>query len=153
LCSLADLLVYSGSRNSFEEPFVAAVVRFLRLPQQTAAGDDLMADRTRVHELDTVIEARRGWAAELRVLADRLDSQEPDYSALHDAWEVLVDLGDQVDSLRVQFFNRYPEQKAWLIEQRPWFDPKLELIGKPSRSPRSRAARPRRKQKAAQISV
>ena len=80
---------------------MAAVVRFLRLPQQTAAGDDLMAYRMRVHELDTVIEARRELAAELRVLAARLDSQEPDYSALHDAWEVLVDLGDQVDSLRV----------------------------------------------------
>jgi hypothetical protein len=132
---------------------VAAVVRFLRLPQQTAAGDDLMAYRMRVHELDTVIEARRELAAELRVLADRLDSQEPDYSALHDAWEVLVDLGEQVDSLRVQFFKQHPEQKAWLIEKRPWLDPELELIGKPSRSPRSRAARPRRKQKAAQISV
>ena len=111
-----------------------------------------MAYRMGVHELDTVIEARRELAAELRVLADRLDSQEPDYSALHDAWEVLVDLGDQVDSLRVQFFNRHPEQKAWLVEKRPWLDPKLELIGKPSRSPRSRAARPRSKQKAAQIS-
>ena len=67
--------------------------------------------------------------------------------------EVLVDLGGQVESLRVQFCNRHPEQKAWLIEKRPWLDPKLELIGKPSPSPRSRAARPRRKQKAAQISV
>ena len=133
---------------------MAAVVRFLRLPQQAAAGDHLMAYRMRVHELDAVLrlEARRELAAELRVLADRLDSQEPDYSALHDAWEVLVDLGDQVDSLRVQFFNRHPEQKAWLVEKRPWLDPKLELIGKPSRSPRSRAARPRSKQKAAQIS-
>jgi hypothetical protein len=131
---------------------MAAVVRFLRLPQQTAAGD-LMAYRMRFHELDTVIETRRELAAELRVLADRLDSQEPDYSAQHDAWEELVDLGEQVDSLRVQFFNRHPEQKAWLIEKRPWLDPKLELIGKPSRSPRSRAARPKRKQKAAQISV
>ena len=132
---------------------MAAVVRFLRLPQHTAAGDDLMAYRMRLHELDTVIEARRELAAELRVLADRLDSQEPDYSALHDAWEELVDLVDQVDSLRVQFFNRHPEQKAWLIEKRPWLDPELELIGQPSRSPRSRGARPRRKQKAAQLSV
>ena len=82
-----------------------------------------------------------------------IGSQEPDYSALHDAWEVLVELGDQVQSLRVQFFKWHPEQKAWLIEKRPWLDPKLELIRKPSRSPRSRAARPRRKQKAAQISV
>jgi hypothetical protein len=108
-----------------------------------------MAYRMRVHEVDTITEARRELAAELRDLTDRLDSQEPDYSALHDAWEVLVDLVDQVESLRVQFFNRHPEQKAWLIEKRPWLDPKLELIGKPSPSPRSK--RPRRKQKAAQI--
>jgi len=56
LCSLADLLVHSGSRNSFEELFVAAVVRFLRLPQQAAAGDHLMAYRMRVHELDAVLD-------------------------------------------------------------------------------------------------
>ena len=112
-----------------------------------------MAYRMRVHELDTVIEARRELAAELRLLADRLDSQEPDYSALHDAWEVLVDLADQAESLRVQFFSRHPEQEAWLIEKRPWLDPKLQLIGKPSRSRRSRAARPGRKQKAAHSSV
>jgi hypothetical protein len=105
---------------------VAAVVRFLRLPQQTAAGDDLMAYRMRVHELDTGIGARRELAAELRDLADRLDSQEPDYSALHDAWEVLVDLADQVQSLRVQFFSRHPEQEAWLIEKRPWLDPRVD---------------------------
>jgi len=147
-----DHFVHSG-RNSFQELFAAAAVRFLRLPQRTAAGDDLMANRMRVHEVDMITEARRRLAAELRDLADRLDGQEPDYSALHDAWEMLVELGDQVESLRVQYFNRHPEQKAWLIEKRPWLDPKLELIGKPSRSPRSRAARPRRKQKAAQIPV
>ena len=141
------------SLNAFEELFVAPVVSFLRLPQQTAAGDDLMANRMRVHEVDTITEARRDLAAELRNLDDRLDGQELDFSTLHDAWEALVELGDQVDSLRVQFFNRHPEPKAWLIEKGPWFDPKLELIGKPSRSPRSRAARLRRKQKAAQISV
>jgi hypothetical protein len=45
-----------------------------------------------------------------------IGSQEPDYSALHDAWEVLVELGDQVQSLRVQFFKWHPEQKAWLIK-------------------------------------
>ena len=93
-----------------------------------------MANRTGVQEVDTITEARRGLAAELRDLADRLDGEEPDYSALHDAWEVLVELGDEVESLRVQFFNRHPEQKALLIEKRPWLDPKLELIGKPSRS-------------------
>jgi hypothetical protein len=105
---------------------VAAVVRFLRLPQQTAAGDDLMAYRMRGSRAGYGHRGRRELAAELRVLADRLDSQEPDYPALHDAWEVLVDLGAQLDSLRAQFFNRHPEQKAWLIEKRPWLDPKLE---------------------------
>ena len=49
---------------------MAAVVRFLRLPQQTAAGDDLMANRMRVHEVDTITDARRELAAELRDLAD-----------------------------------------------------------------------------------
>jgi hypothetical protein len=112
-----------------------------------------MANRMRVHDVDRITEARRKFAAELRDLADRLDGQEPDYSALHDAWEVLIELGDQVESLRVQFFNRHPEQKALLIEKRPWLDPKLELIGKPLHPPRSRVARPRRKQKAAQIPV
>ena len=98
--------------------------------------------------------------AEVRGLADLLDSQEPDYLALHDAWEVLLDLAERAESLRDQFFSRHPEQEAWLIEKRPWLDPKLELIGKPqisaedpSRSPRSRASRPRRKQKPAHSSV
>ena len=99
-----------------------------------------MANRTRVQEVDTITEGRRGLAAELRDLADRLDGEEPDYSALHDAWEVLVELGDEVESLRVQFFNRHPEQKALLIEKRPWLDPKLELIGKPS-APRGQELR------------
>jgi len=120
----------------------------------------LMAYRMRVHELATVTEARRELAAEVRDLADLLDSQEPDYSAFHDAWEVLLDLAEQAESLRAQFFSRHPEQEAWLTEKRPWLGPKLELIGKPqisagdsSRSPRSRASRPRRKQKAAHSSV
>ena len=119
-----------------------------------------MARRMRAHELATVIEARRHLAAEVRDLADLLDSQEPDHLALHDAWEVLLDLAEQAESLRVQFFSRHPEQEAWLIEKRPWLDPKLELIGKPqitagasSRSSRSRATRPRRKQKPAHSSV
>ena len=112
-----------------------------------------MANRTRVQEVDTITEARRGLAAELRDLADRLDGEEPDYSALHDAWEVLVELAEQAESLRRQFFSRYPEQETWLTEKRPWLDPKLQLIGKPSHSPRSRAARPRRKQKAAHSSI
>jgi hypothetical protein len=122
--------------------------------------DNLMANRMRVHELATVTEARRQLMAEVRGLADLLDSQEPDYLALHDAWEVLLDLAERAESLRVQFFSRHPEQEAWLIEKRPWLDPKLELIGKPqisaeasSRSPRARASRPRRKPKAAHSSV
>ena len=122
--------------------------------------DNLMAYRMRAHGLATVIEARRELAAKMRGLADLLDSQEPDYLALHDAWEVLLDLAEQAESLRVQFFSRHPEQEARLIEKRPWLDPKLELIGKPqitaeasSRSPRSRASRPRRKPKAAHSSV
>jgi len=122
--------------------------------------ESLMAYRMRAHGLATVIEARRELAAKMRGLADLLDSQEPDYLALHDAWEVLLDLAEQAESLRVQFFSRHPEQEAWLIEKRPWVDPKLELIGKPqisaeasSRSRRSRASRPRRKPKAAHSSV
>jgi hypothetical protein len=121
--------------------------------------ESLMAYRMRAHELATVTEARRELAAEVRDLAGLLDSQEPDHLALHDAWEVLLGLAEQAESLRVQFFSRNPEQEAWLIEKRPWLDPKLELIGKPqisagdpSRSPRSRVSRPRRKQKAAHSS-
>jgi hypothetical protein len=102
---------------------------------------------------DTITEARRELAAELRDLADRLDSQEADHSALHDAWEVLIELAEQAESLRVQFFRQYPEQEAWLTEKRPWLDPKLQLIGKPSRSPRSKTARPGRKQKSAHSSL
>jgi hypothetical protein len=62
-----DHFVHSG-RNSFQELFAAAAVRFLRLPQRTAAGDDLMANRMRVHEVDMITEARRRLAAELRDL-------------------------------------------------------------------------------------
>jgi hypothetical protein len=50
-----------------------------------------MTSGVRVNEVDTIIGARRELAAELRELADRLDGQEPDYSALHDAWELLVE--------------------------------------------------------------
>ena len=78
---------------------------------------------------------------------------EPDYSAVHDAWEVLVELCEEAGSLRAHFFSRHPEQEAWLTEKRPWLDPKLQLIGKPSRAPGSRAARPGRKGKAAHNSV
>jgi hypothetical protein len=122
--------------------------------------ESMMAYRMRAHELATVIEARRELAAEVRGLADLLDSQEPDHLALHDAWEVLLGLAEEAESLRVQFFGRHPEQEAWLIEKRPWLDPKLELIGKPqisagdpARPLRPRASRPRRKQKPAHASV
>jgi hypothetical protein len=64
-----------------------------------------------------------------RELANRLNGQEPDYSALHDAWEVLVELAEQAETLRVQFSSRDPEQEAWLREKRLWPDPKLQLIG------------------------
>jgi hypothetical protein len=80
---------------------------------ETAAGDDLMANRMPVHEVDTITKARRKLAAELRDLADRLDGQEPDYSALHDAWEVLVELGDQVESLRI------PSRKLGCLKSGP----------------------------------
>jgi hypothetical protein len=112
-----------------------------------------MPNRMQVHEVDTIREARRELAAELHDLADRLDSQEADHSALHDAWEALLELAEQAESLRVQFFSRYPEQEALLTEKRPWLDPMLQLIGKPSRSPRSRAARPGRKPKSAHSSI
>jgi hypothetical protein len=133
----------------------------VRLPQADgAAKESLMAYRMRAHELATVIEARRALAVEVRGLADLLDSKEPDYLALHDVWEVLLDLAERAENLRVQFFSRHPEQEARLIEKRPWLDPKLELIGKPqisergsSCSPRSRASRPRRKQRLAHSSA
>jgi hypothetical protein len=145
-------VVISG--NSFAELFEAAAVCSMRLPQADRAGEEsLMAYRIRAHELATVTEARRELAAEARKLAGLLESQEPDYSALHDAWEVLLDLAEEAERLRVQFFDRHPEQEAWLIEKRPWLDPKLELIGNPSRSPQSRASRPKRKQKATHSSM
>jgi len=73
-----------------------------------------MTYRMRAHELATVIEARCELA-----------------SALHDVWEGLLDLAEQTESLRVQFFRRHLEQEASLIERRLWLDPNLELIGKP----------------------
>ena len=119
-----------------------------------------MTYRMRGRELAAVAEARRLLAAEVRGLADLLDGQTPDYLALHDAWEAFLELAEQTESLRVQFFGRQPEQEASLIKKRPWFDPNLELIGKaeipagvPPSAPRSRASRSRRKQKAAYSSV
>jgi hypothetical protein len=111
-----------------------------------------MADRMRFTSSTRFTEARRELAAEVRNLADRLDSPEPDHSALHDTWEVLVELAEKAESLRAHFFRQHPEQEAWLTEERPWLDPKLQLIGT-TRSPRSRAALPRRKQKSPHSSV
>jgi hypothetical protein len=112
-----------------------------------------MANRMGAHKLATVTEARR--AAEVRDLANLLESQEPDFLVLHDSWEVLVELAERTECLRARFLREQPEQEAWLIEKRPWLDPKLKLIGKAkevaggsSSSPRSRASRSRRKQKA-----
>jgi hypothetical protein len=51
-----------------------------------AAKGSLMAHCMRAQELVTIPEARRELAAEVRDLADLLDSQEPDYLELHDAW-------------------------------------------------------------------
>jgi hypothetical protein len=114
------------AENSFEELLVTAAVRFLRLPQANrAAGEDLMAYRMRFTSCTEFTEARRELAAEVRDLADRLDGQEPDYTAVHDAWEGLVELAERTERLRTQFVREQPEQEAWLIEKRPWLDPKL----------------------------
>jgi hypothetical protein len=152
-----------SAEHSLAELFEAAAVPFPRCvcrKQMALQRESLMAYRMRAQELATVTEARRELAAEVRDLAGLLDSQEPDHLALHDAWEVLLGLAEQAENLCVQFFSRHPEQEAWLIEKRPWLDPKLELIGKPQisagdppRSPRSRASRPRRKQKPAHASA
>jgi hypothetical protein len=125
-----------------------------------AAKESPMTYRVQGDELATVAEARRELAAEARKVADLLDSQEPDSLALHDAWEVLVELAERTERLRTRFLKEQPEQEAWLIGERPWLDPKLQLIGKakkpargPSSPPRSRASRSRRAQKAAHSSV
>jgi hypothetical protein len=114
-----------------------------------------MANHMRAHKLATVTKARHELAAEVRDLANLLENQEPDYLVLHDSWEVLVELAERTERLRTQFLKEQPEHEAGLIEKRPWWDPKLKLIGKakkpaggPSRSPRSRASRSRRTQKA-----
>ena len=119
-----------------------------------------MAHRMRAHELATLTEARRELAAEVRNLADLLESQEPDCLVLHDSWELLVELAERSERLRARVLKDQPEHEVWLIEKRPWFDPNLELIGKakipaavPPSSPRSRASRSRRKQKPAYSSV
>jgi hypothetical protein len=114
-----------------------------------------MAYRVGAHELATVTEARRQLAAEVRNLASLLESEQPDYLALHDAWEDLLELAEQTERLGAQSLRKQPAQEAWLIEKRPWLNPELELIGKAkkpagdrSSSRRPTASRSRRKEKA-----
>jgi hypothetical protein len=113
-----------------------------------------MAHRMRAHKLATLTE-RREFAAEVRNLADLLESQEPDCLVLHDAWELLVQLAERAERLRTRVLKDQPEQEVLLIEKRPWWDPKLELVGRAKKpaggapnSLRSRASRSRRTQKA-----
>jgi hypothetical protein len=86
-----------------------------------------MANRMRAHKLATVTEARRELAGELRDLANLIESQEPDYLVLHDSWEVLVELAERTERLRTQFLKEQPEQKTWLIEQRPLAGPEAQI--------------------------
>jgi len=104
-----------------------------------------MASRMRAHKLPTVLYARREFAAEVRNLADLLESGEPDYLVLHDSWEALVDLTERSERLRTRFLKDHPEQEARLIEKRPWLDPRLKLIGT---AKNLRASRSRRTQRA-----
>jgi hypothetical protein len=119
-----------------------------------------MAYCTETHELATTTEDRRQLAAEVRKLANLLESEEPDYLVLHDAWEDLVELAEQTERARAKLFRKQPLQEAWLIEKRPWLNPELELIGTPenaagdrSSSQRPRPSRSRRKQEAARNSA
>jgi hypothetical protein len=119
-----------------------------------------MAYRMEAHELPTITEDRRQLAAQVRKLASLLESQEPDYLVLHDAWEDLLELAEQTERARANLFRKQPAQEARLIEKRPWLNPELELIGKPkkpagdrSSSRRPRASRSRRKQEAGRSSA
>jgi hypothetical protein len=100
--------------------------------------ESLMVYRMRARELATVTEARHQLAAEVRKVAVLLESQEPDYLVLD-----LLELAEQTERLRAQFLKKQPAQEAWLIEKRPWFNPKLKLIGKAKRSA-GRSSRTRR---------
>jgi hypothetical protein len=100
-----------------------------------------MASRMRAHKLATVLDARREFAAELRNLANFLESEEPDYLVLHDSWEALVELAERSERLRTRFLKDQPEQEARLIEKRPWLDPRLKLIGKAKKMGASRSRR------------
>jgi hypothetical protein len=119
-----------------------------------------MAYGMEAHELATTTEDRRQLAAEVRKLASLLESEEPDYLVLHDAWEDLIELAEQTERARAKLFRKQPVQEAWLIEKRPWLNPELELIGTPKRaagdrssSRRPRPSRSRRKQEAGRSSA
>ena len=119
-----------------------------------------MAYGMEAHELPTTTEDRRQLAAEVRKLASLLESEEPDYLVLHDAWEDLLELAEQTERARAKLFRKQPVQEVWLIEKRPWLNPELELIGKPKKpagdrsSPRRpRPSRSRRKQEAGRSSA
>ena len=103
-----------------------------------------MASRMRAHKLAPVLDARREFAAEVRNLADLLESEEPDYLVLHDSWEVLVELTERSERLRTRFLNDQPDQVARLFEYRPWLDPSLKLIGKAKKLGASRSGRTQR---------
>jgi hypothetical protein len=104
-----------------------------------------MVRRMRTHKLDTVAEARRELAAEAREVASLLESEEPDYLVLHDSWEALVGLAERTERMRIRLLQDQPEQEVWLIEKRPWLDPKLKLVGIPKKraAPSSSPSGPR----------
>jgi hypothetical protein len=118
-----------------------------------------MASRMRAHKLDTA-EARRELAAEAREVANLLESEEPDYLVLHDSWEALVGLAERTERMRTRLLQDQPEQEVWLIEKRPWLDPKLKLVGKPkkragspSSPPGAKATRSKREKSSARNSA
>jgi hypothetical protein len=119
-----------------------------------------MASRMRAHKLDTVTEARRELAAEAREVANLLESEEPDYLVLHDSWEALVGLAERTERMRTRLLQDQPEQEVWLIEKRPWLDPKLKLVGipkkragSPSSPPGARASRSKKEKSSARSSA
>jgi hypothetical protein len=109
-----------------------------------------MASRMPAHKRDTA-EARCELAAEAREVATLLESEEPDYLVLHDSWEALVGLAERAERMQTRLLQDHPEREVWLIEKRPWLDPKLMLVGKPkkragspSRPPGAKASRSKR---------
>jgi hypothetical protein len=114
----------------------------------------------RPHKLDTVAGARRELAAEAREVANLLESEEPDYLVLYDSWEALVGLAERTERMRTRLLQDQPEQEVWLIEKRPWLDPKLKLIGIPKKRagspyspPGARASRSKKEKSSARSSA